>query len=83
MIYLSNHPEINTYLDWIGAFANLFFTWFFLWELQLGWVGMVLAGVPMSLIRLFVRWIYMQKKIITLDKVFWKDFFWSIFAAPI
>ncbi|MHA1819516.1 MAG: hypothetical protein ACTSU2_10580 [Promethearchaeota archaeon] len=83
MVYLSKHPEVNTILDIVGAFVNLFFSWYFLFVLKMGWLGMVLAQVPNSLMHLIVRWIYMQKKIIKLDKNFWKDFAWTIFIAPI
>ena len=83
MTYISGHPEINTVLDIIGSLVGLFFTWYFLIVLELSWLGMVLAGVPWSIISFIIRWIYMNKKIISLDRAFWKDHVWQIIVAPV
>jgi len=62
---------------------NVFFNWYFLWELELSWYGLVFAPIPASLLSLFIKWIYMNKKVINLDKEFWKDTAWQIFLAPV
>ena len=83
MTYISGHPEINTFIGIMGSILNLFFTYYFLYILELGWLGLVLAPVPTSIISLIIRWTYMNKKIIPLDRTFWKDAGWQIFVAPL
>ncbi len=83
MVYVSNNPEINTFIDILGTFVNLYFTWYFLAVLKLGWLGLIIRGVPMELIALTIRYIYVHRKIIKLDLAWWKDIAWQVFAAPI
>ena len=82
MIFLSGHPEVNTAIKIVQSLGNLFFTWFFIIYLEIGWLGLVLAGVPMDLFAFFVQWIYMSKKILKIDFKFWKDIGWQVFVAP-
>ena len=82
MMYISNHPEVNTILDIIGGPIGLFFTWYFLFVLKLGWLSLLLAGVPYGLFVFFFRWWYCKKYVLSLDKEFWKDIAWSCFLAP-
>jgi len=83
MVYLSGHPEINTYIGIMQTIGNLFFTWFFIVYLEMGWLGLILIGVPMDIIGFLIRWIYMSKNILKLDFKFWKDIAWQTFIAPI
>ena len=83
MINISGHPEINTYLGIIGTVFNLWMTYQMLIVWQMSWLGMILVLVPWDLIQLVIRWIYMQKKILRMDKKFWKDIAWQVFVAPI
>ncbi|MBD3350302.1 MAG: hypothetical protein GF364_02340 [Candidatus Lokiarchaeota archaeon] len=82
MVFLSGHPEINTYIGIIQTIGNLFFTWFFLVYLEMGWLGLILTGVPMDIFGFIVRWIYMSKKVLKLEYAFWKDIAWQAFVAP-
>ncbi|MHA1338931.1 MAG: hypothetical protein ACTSRZ_03140 [Promethearchaeota archaeon] len=83
MVYLSGHPEINTYISIMQTIGNLFFTWFFMVHLEMGWLGLILIGVPMELTGFIIRWIFMSTKILKLDIKFWKDIAWQTFIAPL
>jgi hypothetical protein len=83
MINISGHPEINTVLDIVGSLVNLAVTYYFLWVLQLGWLGLILVPVPYDLVKLVVRWIYVNKKLLKMDRAFWRDIAWQVFVAPI
>ena len=83
MLELSKHPEILTILGIIAAPVNTFFAYYFLFVLKLGWVGMVITGLPMDMVSLVVKWIYMKNKVLDLDWKFWKGCFWQVFAAPL
>ncbi len=82
MILIGNHPEVNTVLGIIGTFVNLFFTWYFIVVLNMGWLGLVMIGVPWTLVAMVIRYIYMQRKILHLEWAFWKDIAWQVFLAP-
>ena len=82
MTYISGNPEINTVLDMTGSVVNLAFMYYFLAVLQMGWLGLVLYGVPWSLASLVIKWIFMNKKVIALDRKFWKDIVWQVIIAP-
>lgn len=83
MIYLSGHPEFHTIWGIISTFINLFFTWYFLAYLRLGWVGVLLQPLPTTYLGLILKWIFMNKTVIHLDKQFWKDIAWQCFVAPL
>jgi hypothetical protein len=82
MIFLSGHPEVNTYIGILDTILGLFFTWYFLIFLEAGLMGLIFLGVPTSLIGLVIRWVYMTKKVVHLDAKFWKDVAWQCFVAP-
>lgn len=83
LTFLSGHPEVNTAIGIMQTTGNLFFTWFFLVHLQMGWLGLILISVPMDLLGFIIRWLYMSKKVVKLDKAFWKDIAWQVYIAPI
>jgi hypothetical protein len=83
LTYISGHPEINTVLDIIGSVVNLFFTYYFLFVLELGWVGIILSGLPWEMVSFVIRIIFVNKKVIKLDYPFWKSISWQVFGAPI
>jgi hypothetical protein len=82
MIYISNHPEINTILDIIGSPIGLFITWYLLFVVEFGWLTLLVAGFPWAIFTFIFRWVYCSKKVLNLDKAFWKDIAWSCFLAP-
>jgi hypothetical protein len=83
MIYISNHPEFMSAWNIIATIGNLFFSWYFLWVLQLSWVGMILAGLPMSYAGTIVKWIYMKKHVINLDRAWFKNMAYQCYIAPL
>jgi len=83
MINMSKHPEIQTYLGIAGTLVNLFFTYYFLMVLDMGWMGIILIPLPWTYTSLIIKWIYMHKKILKLDMAFWKDMAWQTYIAPL
>ncbi|MHA1732575.1 MAG: hypothetical protein ACTSU5_11580, partial [Promethearchaeota archaeon] len=83
MIMVSNHPEINTIIGIVGTVVNLFFTWYFLVVLQMGWMGLIVKGLPMDIIALVAKYVFVHKRILRLDLGWWKDIGWQVFVAPL
>jgi hypothetical protein len=83
MTYISGHPEINAVLDIIGSIVNLFFTWYFLFVLELGWVALIVARLPWEFATFAIRWIFVHKKVLPLPLSFWKSVAWQCFVAPL
>lgn len=83
MIAVSNHPEINSITGIVITCVNWFSTWYFLAILQMGWIGLILMIVPGKVVEFIIKWIFMYKKIIKLDKEWWKDVAWQLFVAPL
>lgn len=82
MINVSNHPEINAVVDIASTLMNLFFTWYFLVVLDMGWLGLILRGFPAQVMVVIVRLIFTHVKILPLPGSWWKDVAWQVFAAP-
>ncbi len=82
MIEISDHVEVNTILGIIGTIVNIIFTFLMIVLWQWGWLGIILAGVPAQIMNMVVRGIFVYKKLLPLDKAFWKDIVWQVFVAP-
>lgn len=82
IIEISDHVEINTYLGIIGTIVNLLFTYLMIVVWQWGWLGIILSPIPSQLFGMVVRGIYVYKRLLKLDKAFWKDILWQVFVAP-
>ncbi|HMF34880.1 MAG TPA: hypothetical protein VKK79_25895, partial [Candidatus Lokiarchaeia archaeon] len=82
MLNISKHPEVNSAINIIGTCMNLFFTWYLLAVLHMGWLGLILIGVPSSLFGFVAKFTYMHLKILPLNTRFWKDIAWRVFGAP-
>lgn len=83
MIAISNHPEINSITGILITCVNWFSTWYFLAVLQMGWIGLIVMIIPGKVVEFIIKWIFMNKKIINLDKDWWKDVSWQLFIAPL
>jgi len=62
---------------------NLSFTWYFIADLEMGWLGLILVPVPSMVFQLIVKWTFMYHKIVKLDLAWWKDIAWQVFVAPL
>jgi O-antigen/teichoic acid export membrane protein len=83
IITISNNPRISVWMGIVSTIMNLFFTWYFLAVLQLGWLGMLLSSAPSSFLSFIVYMFYMHYKLLPLPWSFWKDIGWQVFVAPI
>ncbi|HMF34881.1 MAG TPA: hypothetical protein VKK79_25900, partial [Candidatus Lokiarchaeia archaeon] len=81
-IKISNHPEVLSILNIIGTCMGFFFTWYFLAVLHMGWLGMILIGVPFTILSVIVKLTFMNAKLLPLPWSFWKDIGWQVFVAP-
>lgn len=82
MVTVSNHPEINALTGIIGTVMNLFFTWYFFVVLDVGWIGLIVVGLPGDVVGIVVRYAFVHYKILNLGGSFWRDVAWQVFAAP-
>jgi hypothetical protein len=83
IITISNRPRVSMWMGIVSTIMNLFFTWYFLAVLQLGWLGMLLSSAPSSFLSFIVYLLYVHYKILPLPKSFWKDIGWQVFVAPV
>ncbi len=82
-VSIGNHPEINVTLNIVTTIVDLAITYlvFIVWNL--GWVGLVVGGLPSQAMRIIVRWIFVNKKMVRFDIKFWKGIYWQVFVAPL
>ncbi len=82
-VSIGNHPEINTTLNIITTIIDLALTYVAFIVFNLGWVGLVIKGLPSQAMRIIVRWVYVNKKMVKFDTQFWKGIYWQVFIAPL